>query len=271
MPEIKHGLGETVLVKEVVPMIDRTYRTWGTREGRALEGYSQGGRGTTRIMFKHPEFFLSVAPGGSDYGPEKTIQENRGYVNETLRFLPLGYNTWDLAAAYAARRDQPALNILLWDGTKCFNYEFNVKYSAYLKQLGIPHEFLVIEGSATPRPAATTRTATTSCGITSGPSRRTDRPRRPPPPKNNPARAASRLPGPRNQATRIAACPLGGADAGPCSIFPRSRFPNRVTVSRSKALVTRKSLTVSVAVRLTSNRPDRTVPELTPRSPAPYP
>jgi len=144
MPEIPNGLGETVFVKELVPHIDATCRTWGTREGRALEGYSQGGRGTTRIMFKHPELFLSVAPGGSGYGPEKHIQENDGYENDTLRFLPVGYNAWDLAKAYAARADKPALSILVWDGTKCFNYDFNLQYSAYLKELGIAHEFLSI-------------------------------------------------------------------------------------------------------------------------------
>lgn len=146
MPEMKNGMGETVFVKEVVPHIDATYRTWGNREGRALEGYSQGGRGTTRIMFKHPELFLSVAPGGSGYRPEKVIQENGGYESETLRFLPIGYNTWDLAKAYAESKDRPQLNIMLWDGTKCFNFEFNQKFSAYLTELGIKHEFLVIDG-----------------------------------------------------------------------------------------------------------------------------
>ena len=144
MPEMKHGLGETVFVKELVPHIDATYRTWGTREGRALEGYSQGGRGTTRIMFKHPELFLSVAPGGSGYGPEKHIQENDGYESATLRFLPIGYNTWDLAKVYIARKDRPPLNVLIWDGTKCFNYDFNLKFSAYLKELGVAHDFLSI-------------------------------------------------------------------------------------------------------------------------------
>ncbi len=146
MPERKDGLGESVLVRELIPHIDATYRTWGTREGRALEGYSQGGRGTTRILFKHPELFLSAAPGGSGYGPEKTIQENDGYESDTLRFLPLGNNAWDLAKAFSDRKDRPALSILLWDGTECFNFEFNGKYSAYLKELGIPHEFLVIQG-----------------------------------------------------------------------------------------------------------------------------
>jgi endo-1,4-beta-xylanase len=144
MPEMKNGLGESVFVKELIPHIDATYRTWGTREGRALEGYSQGGRGTTRIMFKHPELFLSVAPGGSGYGPEKHIQDNEGYESDTLRFLPIGYNAWDLAKDYAERIDRPALNLLIWDGTQCFNYDFNLQFSAYLKTLGIAHEFLSI-------------------------------------------------------------------------------------------------------------------------------
>jgi hypothetical protein len=51
-------------------------------------------RCTTRIMFKHPEPFLSVASGGSGDGPEKRIQENDGYESDTLRFLPPGYNIW---------------------------------------------------------------------------------------------------------------------------------------------------------------------------------
>lgn len=144
MPDMKQGLGESVFIQELLPHIDATYRTWGTREGRALEGYSQGGRGTTRIMFKHPQLFLSVAPGGSGYGPEKHIQENDGYESDTLRFLPLGYNTWDLAKAFAGRKDRPTLNILIWDGTKCFNYEHNKQFSSYLNDLGIPHEFLSI-------------------------------------------------------------------------------------------------------------------------------
>lgn len=144
MPEMANGLGESVFVKELLPHIDAAYRTWGTREGRALEGYSQGGRGTTRIQFKYPGLFLSVAPGGSGYGPERRIQENDGYESETLRFLPVGYNAWDLAKAYAERPDRPELNMLVWDGTKCFNYEDNVKFSAYLKELGIAHEFLAI-------------------------------------------------------------------------------------------------------------------------------
>jgi len=145
-PKKENGMGEDVFVKELIPHIDAKWRTMGKRSGRAIEGFSQGGRGTTRIMFKYPELFASAAPGGSGYEPEKHIQENEGWESETIRFLPIGYNAWDLAAKYAARQDRPKLPILIWVGTKGFNYQFNLKFSDYLNELKVPHKMLVVEG-----------------------------------------------------------------------------------------------------------------------------
>ncbi len=136
-PQKENASGEDVFVKELIPHIQKTYRT---RE-LAIEGFSQGGRGTTRIMLKYPELFVSAAPGGSGYGPEKHIQENDGAESENVVFAK-GYNTWDLAETYAKRDDKTRLPILLWVGTKGFNYEFNLKYSEFLKSLGIPHDLL---------------------------------------------------------------------------------------------------------------------------------
>ena len=141
-PSKENGLGEDVFVKELLPHIDETYRTLG-KAGRGIEGFSQGGRGTTRIMFKYPELWASAAPGGSGYEPEKRISDNDGYESETLRFLPIGYNAWDLAKKYAATPDRPVFPILLWVGTKGFNYEFNLKFSDYLNELGVAHEKLI--------------------------------------------------------------------------------------------------------------------------------
>ncbi len=53
----KKSLGEDVFVKELIPHVDATYRTIASREGRGIEGFSQGGRGTTRIKFRNPEQF----------------------------------------------------------------------------------------------------------------------------------------------------------------------------------------------------------------------
>lgn len=141
-PQKEDGLGEDVFVNEAIPHIDKSYRTIGKREGRALEGFSQGGRGTTRIMFKNPQLFISTAPGGSGYEPEKRIQENNGAESATVKFAP-GYNAWDLAKKFADK-PEPPLNILLWVGTKGFNYDYNLKFSDYLDELKLKHEMLVV-------------------------------------------------------------------------------------------------------------------------------
>ncbi|MEW6303886.1 MAG: alpha/beta hydrolase-fold protein, partial [Verrucomicrobiota bacterium] len=74
----KQSYGETAFVKELIPHIDKTYRTIAKREARGLEGFSQGGRGTGRIMFKHPDVFSSCAPMGGGQQHEKHASENDG-------------------------------------------------------------------------------------------------------------------------------------------------------------------------------------------------
>ena len=51
---------ETMFIKELIPHIDKTYRTIATREGRCIEGFSMGGRGSTRLAMKYPEVFCSL-------------------------------------------------------------------------------------------------------------------------------------------------------------------------------------------------------------------
>lgn len=144
-PQFENGRGEDVFVKETIAHIDKQFRTIARREGRALQGYSQGGRGTTRIMFKYPELFGSVAPGGSGYATEKIIQENNGVESEFVKFTA-GYNTWDLAKRYADRENAPVLQILIWVGSEETNYQSNLDFMDYLKELEIPYQKLVAPG-----------------------------------------------------------------------------------------------------------------------------
>jgi len=48
---------ESVVIKELIPYIDKTYRTIARRESRAVEGYSMGGYGAAHLGFKYPELF----------------------------------------------------------------------------------------------------------------------------------------------------------------------------------------------------------------------
>ena len=62
MPDDPSAQGADVFINELIPHIDSTYRTIADRGGRGIEGFSQGGRGTARLMFRHPELFCSASP-----------------------------------------------------------------------------------------------------------------------------------------------------------------------------------------------------------------
>ena len=47
---------------ELIPYIDKTYRTLADREHRAVTGYSMGGFGACALALKHPELFCASAP-----------------------------------------------------------------------------------------------------------------------------------------------------------------------------------------------------------------
>ncbi len=49
-------------VKELVPYVDKTYRTIADRNHRAITGYSMGGFGAWILAAKHPELFGASAP-----------------------------------------------------------------------------------------------------------------------------------------------------------------------------------------------------------------
>lgn len=141
-PKLK-SLGETAFIKELIPHVDATYRTIASREGRAVEGFSQGGRGTGRYMFKYPDLFCSAAPMGGGHQHEKRISENDGDEG-AYQFEP-GNNSWDLARKYSAN-PKPPLRILVVVGTKDFNYKANLEWMEHLRSLGIPFEKIIVEG-----------------------------------------------------------------------------------------------------------------------------
>jgi len=141
-PKLK-SLGETAFIKELLPHIDKTYRTIASREGRALEGFSQGGRGTARYMFKYADLFCSAAPMGGGHQHEKRISESNGDEG-AYQFEPLN-NTYDLAKKFAAESKLP-LRILVVVGDKDMNHQANLDWMTHLQSLKIPFERRIVEG-----------------------------------------------------------------------------------------------------------------------------
>lgn len=53
--------GETALLTEVIPYVEKTFRVYHSREGRLIGGLSAGGYGTVNLILKHPEMFAAAA------------------------------------------------------------------------------------------------------------------------------------------------------------------------------------------------------------------
>ena len=148
--EEKNSFGEKVFIKELIPHIDKEYRTIAKRHARGLEGFSQGGRGATRYMFKYPELFGTVASGGASYAIERLIKENNGFEDdprdrdEGIYFVGLDNDAWSLAKKHQeSGKETPRL--LLWSGTEDPNLPSIKEYKTYLDELKIDNEFLLAE------------------------------------------------------------------------------------------------------------------------------
>lgn len=85
---------ESFLIRELVPQIDKSYRTLAKREFRTLCGFSMGGGGSVRLALKHPELFsaaagwaASLSTWGDVADPSELAQKNLKKLRNRVRFL----------------------------------------------------------------------------------------------------------------------------------------------------------------------------------------
>ncbi len=145
---------ETIVIKELLPHIDATFRTIATREGRIVEGFSMGGYGAARLGFKYPQLYgaVSILAGGPldlDFaGPRATGNpaERERILNGTFGG-DLDYyrsqNPITLAEQQAdAVRGKVRVRIAV--GARDNTGPLNRAYSEHLKKLNIAHTFTIV-------------------------------------------------------------------------------------------------------------------------------
>ena len=147
---------ETLVIKELIPHIDATFRTLATREGRIIEGFSMGGYGAARLGFKHPQLFgaVSILAGGPldlDFaGPravgnpaerERILKSTFGGELDYYRAVhPITVAEQQADAVRGKVRVRIAVGAL--DNTEALNRA----YSEHLTKLNIAHAFTVVPG-----------------------------------------------------------------------------------------------------------------------------
>ncbi len=146
---------ETVIVKDLVPHIDATFRTIATREGRLLDGFSMGGYGAARLGFKFPEMFRAVSIVGAGPMQAELVQTpragrqratevlNKVYGGDQAYFRAVSPRT--LAGQNAAAITKGSL-VRMVIGDKDETFENNRLFHEHLDALKIPHTWTVLPG-----------------------------------------------------------------------------------------------------------------------------
>jgi S-formylglutathione hydrolase FrmB len=134
-------LSETVIMKDVIPYVDANFRTIANREGRAVEGFSMGGRGAVKLAFKYLDQFCSViAYAGAGY--EEIPPSAVG--NPLIGPHPVADRMSTITAVQAACIQEQGLQIRLVDGSNDGTAGQGGGSSGLhnqLDSLGIAHEY----------------------------------------------------------------------------------------------------------------------------------
>ena len=142
-------MGETILVKELLPLIDTTFKTIDSGKGRALEGFSMGGFGAVKLAFKFPELFSSVVTlGGAFHDLESII------INRPEAFKAMFSNNADcfqqnspyILAEKNHKLIKNKVKLKFVNSSKDFTLKNNYKLNARLDNIGIKYEFKLLEG-----------------------------------------------------------------------------------------------------------------------------
>ncbi len=146
---------ETMIIKELLPHIDSSFRTIPTRENRVLDGYSMGGYGAARLGFKYPELFKGISIMGGGPLQAELIQTPRAGRQRAAEILQKVYGGDQGYFRSVSPRQLAELNAetLRTDsvirqvcGDQDETYSNNIAFHQHLEKLGIPHQWQILEG-----------------------------------------------------------------------------------------------------------------------------
>ncbi|HBJ85380.1 MAG TPA: esterase family protein [Verrucomicrobiales bacterium] len=146
---------ETMIIEELIPHLDRSFRTQAKREGRLIEGFSMGGYGAARLGFKFPQLFaavslLSAGPLQLDFTEApRAGPKGRDRVLGTVYGGDMAYfqahSPWRIAEQNADKL-RSGLHIRQIIGDRDETLRFNRDFHQHLDTLKIPHTYRQLPG-----------------------------------------------------------------------------------------------------------------------------
>lgn len=154
---------EDFFFEELIPHIDKTYRTRTARRYRAIAGLSMGGGGTLVYAMHHPDTFAAACPLSAAVGPltfeEYKVANNQPYFKGNIA----GATDKDFEAHFKRHNYEQYISSLSADelgkiknirwyitcGDDDFLFEGNANLHVFFRKNMIPHEFRVLDGAHT--------------------------------------------------------------------------------------------------------------------------
>ena len=152
---------ESYIVKELIPEIDKNFRTNSTRDGRIMAGLSMGGYGSLKFGLKYPEMFTLVGSFSGALGVASWTKAVTGSIGGAVATsVPSVYGADDsqsrqdndifkIAKALPADKVKQLPFIYLDCGTEDLLIANARDFSAILMEKKIPHEYLQRPGAHT--------------------------------------------------------------------------------------------------------------------------
>lgn len=141
---------ETIIIEELIPHIDDTYRTIAKRDARGIEGFSMGGYGSAFLGIKYHELFSSVSILAAALHTPQTFRERRRAIFENVFSGDAEYarerSPWTVIENNADKV-RGKTNIRVFIGADDFLLDWNRNYHTKLEELGIEHEWGVVPNS----------------------------------------------------------------------------------------------------------------------------
>ena len=149
---------ETLLMSEILPWVDREFRTLPSETGRVVEGWSMGGYGALRLGFAHPGAFAGISALGAgplqmDFlaeGPRSTVQQRREILDQVYggsleHFAAV--SPWRLGEERSgADPPGPGVPLRMVVGTRDELLDMNRRFRDHLTALGMAHRYTEVEG-----------------------------------------------------------------------------------------------------------------------------
>ncbi len=150
---------ESVVIDDLIPHIDATFRTIAARHGRIIEGFSMGGAGTGRLGLRHADLFAGVsmlgagpmqldfmqAPNDTSVPPAQRAAIYQAVWSSNPAYY-LAQHPWTIISQYAQSHVALGTEIRIAVGELDAMRPANLDFHQHLLDLDVPHQLIVVPG-----------------------------------------------------------------------------------------------------------------------------